>query len=214
VSKTDTEILTKLIAGGEKMTDANKFDDYFSHLQRISLLGYLYKRFYSSLILFLISLRFGRNIVEVGSGTGSGILGAFPKYVQGLEINPVAVEFCKVKGLNAQIINADGTFPIFDSTFDACVLDNVLEHIEEPQQTLDECYRITKKDGGLIIVVPGMRGFESDSDHKKFYDADELRSLDSRWQLLNLFSMPFIFKSEKLSNGVKQYCLVASYRKI
>lgn len=194
--------------------NTNKFDDYFLHLQEISLLGYLYKRFYSSLILFIISRRFGRRIVEVGSGTSSGILGAFPKHVQGLEINPSAVEFCKAKGLNAQLINADGIFPVADSTFDSCVLDNVLEHIAEPQQTLDECYRITKQVGGLIIVVPGARGFESDSDHKKFYDADGLRNLDSRWQLLSLFSMPFIFKSEKLSNSVKQYCLVATYRKI
>jgi SAM-dependent methyltransferase len=194
--------------------NTNKFGDYFLHLQKISLLGYLYKRFYSSLILFIISRRFGRRIVEVGSGIGSGILGAFPKHVQGLEINPSAVEFCKSRGLNVQLINTDGAFPLVDSTIDSCVLDNVLEHIGEPQQTLDECYRITKKNGGLIIVVPGMRGFESDSDHKKFYDANGLRKLDNRWLLLNLFSMPFIFKSEKLSNSVKQYCLVATYRKI
>lgn len=194
--------------------NANKFDNYFLHLQKISFFGYVYKQFYSSLILFIMSRRFGRRVVEVGSGTGSGILGAFPKHVEGLEINPSAVEFCRTKGLNVQLINADGTYPFKDSVFDSCVLDNVLEHIAEPKQTLDECYRITKKDGGLIIVVPGLRGFESDSDHKKFYDADGLRSLDERWQLLNLFSMPFIFKSEKLSNSVKQYCLVATYRKI
>jgi SAM-dependent methyltransferase len=201
VSKTDTD-------------NPNKFDDYFSHLQKISLLGYFYKRFYSSPVLFIIARRFGRSIIEIGSGTGSGILGAFPKHVQGLEINPNAAEYCKSKGLNVLLINANGTFPIADNTFDSCMLDNVLEHIEEPEQTLDECYRITKENGGLIIVVPGARGFESDSDHKKFYDAEELRSLDNRWQLQSLFSMPFIFKSEKLSNSVKQYCLVASYRKI
>lgn len=192
----------------------NKFEDYYCHLQKISLLGYFYKRFYSSLILFIISRRFGRSIVEIGSGTGSGILGAFPKHVQGLEVNPIAAEYCKSKGLNVLLINVDGKFPMTDCMFDSCLLDNVLEHISEPKQTLDECHRITKTNGGLIIVVPGLRGFKSDSDHKKFYDADELRNLDSRWQLLNLFSMPFIFKSEKLSNSVKQYCLVATYRKI
>ncbi len=194
--------------------NTNKFDDYFSHLQKISLLGHFYKKFYSSPILFIMSRRFGRRIVEVGSGTASGILGAFPKHVKGLEINPSAVEFCRTKGLNVQLINADGTYPFKDSVFDSCVLDNVLEHIAEPKQTLDECYRITKKDGGLIIVVPGVRGFQSDSDHKKFYDASKLSRLNDRWVLLNLFSMPFIFKSEKLSNSVKQYCLVATYRKI
>lgn len=194
--------------------DSNQFDDYFSHLRKISFLGRVYKRFFSSPILFIIARRFGRHIVEVGSGTGSGMLGAFPKHVQGLEINPGAVVFCKSKGLNVQLINVDGTFPLVDNTFDVCVLDNVLEHIEHPQQTLNECYRITKQDGGLVIAVPGIRGFKSDSDHKKFYGIDELKKLDSRWQLLYLFSIPFVFKSEKLSSGAKQYCLVAIYRKI
>jgi SAM-dependent methyltransferase len=192
----------------------NKFEDYFSHLQKISLLGYVYKRFYSSTILFIISFSFGRRIVEVGSGAGNGVLGAFSKRVHGIDVNPVAVEYCKSLGLASELIREDGVFPIADGVFDCCILDNVLEHIEDPQQTLDECYRITKKDGGLIIVVPGLRGFQSDSDHKKFYDADRLRKLDNRWKLLSLFSMPFIFKSERLSNSVKQYCLVATYRKI
>jgi len=65
-----------------------------------------------------------------------------------------------------------------------------------------------------VIAVPGVRGFESDPDHKKFYDAEALRLLDERWSLQSLFSMPFYFSSEKLSRSVRQYCLVAMFRKI
>lgn len=200
---------------GEPMIDRhNKFEDYFSHLQKITFVGRMYKRFFSSPILFLCARRFGRRVAEIGSGTGNGILGAFPKSVHGLEINPIAVDYCKAAGLDVDLINADGTFPVADGAFDACVLDNVLEHIEEPKGTLDECYRITKKNGGLIVVVPGLHGFKSDTDHKMFYGIDELSRFDDRWQLLSLFSIPFIFKSAKLSSSVKQYCLVATYRKV
>jgi SAM-dependent methyltransferase len=193
---------------------AEKFEDYFLHLQKISLLGRTYKKFFSSPVLYSSARRFGKRIIEIGSGTGSGVLGSFPEHVQGLEINPHAVAYCKAAGLNVQLIGDDGTFPVADGIFDACILDNVLEHIADPRRTLDECYRITQKSGGLIIAVPGVRGYESDPDHKRFYDAEALRLLDDRWKLQSLLSIPFLFSSEKLSRSVKQYCLVATYKKI
>lgn len=192
----------------------DRFEDYFSHLKRISLLGRMYKRFFSSPVLYFCARRFGNRIIEIGSGTGSGVLGAFPKRVRGLEINPHAVAYCKAAGLNVQLIKDDGAFPVADGAFDTCILDNVLEHIEDPRRTLDECYRITKENGGLVIAVPGLRGFESDADHKKFYDAETLSLLDDRWLLLSLFSTPFFITNENLSKAVKQYCLVATYKKI
>ncbi|TAN70927.1 MAG: class I SAM-dependent methyltransferase [Methylobacter sp.] len=137
-----------------------------------------------------------------------------PYHLIALDINPLAVEYCKSIGLNVHLIKEDGIFPVANGAFDACILDNVLEHLKHPRSTLDECYRITRKEGGLIIAVPGVRGFESDPDHKKFYDAETLRLLDDRWLLQSLFSIPFLFSSEKLSISIKQYCLVATYNKI
>ena len=193
---------------------ADKFNDYFSHLKQISLLGRLYKRYISSPVIYKCARQFGTKIIEVGSGIGSGILGAYPNEVCGIDVNSSAVELCKSIGLNAQLVTSNGGFPILDEKFDVCVLDNVLEHIQEPRLTLDECYRITKTNGGLVIVVPGIRGFQSDSDHKIFYGENELSNLDSRWELISLFSLPFIFKSKKLSNLLRQYCLVATYKKV
>lgn len=191
----------------------NSFEDYFSHLQKINFTGRIYKRYFSSPLLYLCARRFGSRIIEIGSGTGSGVLGAFPKRVSGLEINPRSVEYCKSAGLNVQLIGEDGIFPVADGAYDVCVLDNVLEHIEHPGGTLDECFRVTTKQGGLVIAVPGVRGYQSDADHKIFYDAKALRRLDDRWSLQNLFATPFGFRSEKLSTSIRQYCLVATYRK-
>lgn len=194
--------------------NSSKFDDYFSHLKQIRFSGRIYKRFFSSPVLYFCARRFGNRIIEIGSGTGSGVLGSFPGHVQGLEINPRAVEYCESIGLKVQLIGDEGIFPVADGVYDACVLDNVLEHIGDPRLTLDECYRITRENGGLVIAVPGLRGFASDDDHKKFYDAEALRLLDERWLLQSQFSIPFLFSSEKLSRSVKQYCLVATYKKV
>lgn len=195
-------------------TESNNFIDYYAHLKCIRLTGRIYKKYYASPILYFCARRFGRRIAEVGSGIGSGILGAFPKTVTGLEINPLAVEHCIAAKLNAHLIESDGNFPVADGSIDACVLDNVLEHIENPAKILDECHRITKKNGGLIIAVPGIAGYRSDGDHKKFYDSQALRNLDKRWMLVNLFSTPFFVSNKILSKHVKQYCLVATFKRI
>ncbi|MGB9150204.1 MAG: class I SAM-dependent methyltransferase [Burkholderiales bacterium] len=192
---------------------SENFNAYFAHLSKITLKGRLYKKYYSSRVLYYCAKSFGSRIVEAGSGAGNGVLGAYPS-VYGLDINPVAVEYCKAKGLNAELINENGSYPVLDATYDACILDNVLEHIAEPKMTLDECYRITKNAGGLIIAVPGRKGFNSDSDHKLFYDENRLRTLDSRWRLIKIFSMPLFFISEKASYSMRQYCLVAVYKKL
>jgi len=190
------------------------FDEYYSHLAQISTMGRVYKKYWMSRILYWNARKLGERIVEVGCGTGSGILGAYPKRVAGLDINPRSMEYCQSIGLNAQVIADDGMFPLPDQAFDVCVLDNVMEHIEEPQTTLDECHRITSAQGGLVIAVPGKRGYDSDPDHKRFYTQADLRQLDARWQLKSLFATPFGFTSETLSNSVRQYCLVATYRKV
>jgi SAM-dependent methyltransferase len=193
--------------------DATGFQDYFQYLNGISLRRRLYKRLASSPILFLCARAFGPRVVEVGSGAGAGVLGAFPSRVVGFEINPLAVEYSRRVGLRASLIEKGGPFPAADGSFDACILDNVLEHIEDPQKILDECWRTTCPRGGLVIAVPGIRGFASDPDHRLFYGEDELRRLDSRWRLRALFSLPLLLRSKTLSESVRQYCLVGVYRK-
>jgi SAM-dependent methyltransferase len=191
----------------------SKFEDYFAHLQQISRVGRWYKRYWTSPLLYRSARQFGGAVAEVGSGTGSGVLGAFPDHVKGFEINPHAVAYCVGKGLDAKLIGADGLLSAADGAFNACVLDNVLEHIEDPRATLDECLRVTTQGGGLIVSVPGVRGFASDDDHKVFYSEEELRKLHPGWRLVRMYATPLLFRSRILSNRMRQYCLVAVYKK-
>jgi SAM-dependent methyltransferase len=191
----------------------DSYGQYFSHLNSISLPGFLYKRYFASRILFYETKKFGHRIAEIGSGTGNGILGAYPKQVVGFEINPLAVTYCKNNNLDVHLVAENAPYPAQDGAFDACVLDNVLEHIPEPAFVLQECARITHDKAGLIIAVPGDKGFAFDPDHKKHYREAELKNLSPDWQPIKIFSLPFIFKSQFLSGLVSQYCLVAVYKK-
>lgn len=192
---------------------SDRFEDYFRHLNKLSFSGWLYHRLYKLPVLYFILRRFGPSLIEVGSGIGNGVLGAFSSNMTGIDINPKAVEYCRKIGLNVQFINENGIYPFNDGEFDACLLDNVLEHIEDPKSTLDECSRITSPNGGLVVVVPGIAGFKFDQDHKVFYDEAKLRRLDDRWVLISLFSIPFLIRDIRISKTLRQYCLVAVYKK-
>lgn len=193
--------------------DEKKFQEYFNHLSSVNWRGRLYKRFFSSPLLYFYARRFGSRIIEVGCGTGNGVLGAFPAHVCGVDINPLAIDVCRDIGLNAHLISESEPFPFANGSFDVCILDNVLEHIPDPRQILDECYRATSSKGGMIVAVPGLRGFKFDEDHKYYYTEDLLRSLDERWVLCKLFAMPSFFLSSFLSTKMRQYCIVAVYKK-
>jgi SAM-dependent methyltransferase len=156
---------------------------------------------------------FGINIAEISSGIGSGISGAYPQHVTGFEINPLAVNYCKSKRFTVHQADENKTYPAREGVYDVCVLDNVLEHIAEPNFVLQECVRITHNKGGLVVAVPREKGYRSDPDHKVFYSEKALQNLHSKWHLINLFSMPFAVRSELLSALIPQYCLVEVYQK-
>ncbi len=189
------------------------YQAYYARLQGISPLGRAYKRYFVSPIVYYQATQFGAKIAEIGSGIGSGILGAYPKQVTGFDINPLAVDYCKIKSLTVYQIYENRNYPAQPGEFDVCVLDNVLEHISEPSFILQECLRITHEKAGLIIAVPGTKGYLLDTDHKKFYGTQELQNLHPNWKLISLFSVPFLVQSNFLSKYISQYCLVAVYQK-
>jgi SAM-dependent methyltransferase len=192
---------------------ADRFENYFRHLNKLSIFGWLYHRLYKLPLLFFILRYFGPRMIEVGSGIGNGVLGIFSSNMKGVDINPQAVEYCRNIGLDVHLINENESYPFDDGEFDACLLDNVLEHIKDTKSTLDECWRITSRNGGLVVVVPGFAGFKFDKDHKVFYDEIKLRRLDHRWVLISLFSIPFVIRNKRISKIMRQYCLVAVYKK-
>ncbi len=191
----------------------DSYQQYYAHLKDISLLGKVYKRYYSSQVLHYQATKFGKKIAEIGPGIGSGILGAYPKQVTGFEINPLAVDYCKTRNLTVYQISDGKNYPAENGEYDVCILDNVLEHIAEPAFVLQECARITHDKAGLIIAVPGVKGYKSDPDHKLFYGEQELQDLHPGWQLTKLFALPFFVRSQLLSDVIPQYCLVAVYNK-
>ena len=188
-------------------------DDYFAHLQRITWLGRFYKRHVTAPYLYASARSFGPRILEVGCGIGAGVLGSYPREVIGVDINPKAVSYCLSKGYTARLIHTDQSWDMPAGAFDACILDNVLEHVAEPSLLLQECARVTQSRGGLVVAVPGSKGFASDDDHKVYYDDTSLRDVGHGWVCTRLTGLPLWFGRHFLSRRVRQFCFVAVYSK-
>ncbi len=63
-------------------------------------------------------------------------------------------------------------YPLEDDRFSYILLDNVLEHLDNPAKVLDELYRISKKNGIIHIIVPYYHcsGAYNDITHRNFFN--------------------------------------------
>ncbi|MBI3074750.1 MAG: class I SAM-dependent methyltransferase [Parcubacteria group bacterium] len=65
----------------------------------------------------------------------------------------VGMDFYPFSGVQV-ISDITKRFPFQENIFDYVVLSNVLEHLNEPKNTLRECFRVLKPGGRVIILVP------------------------------------------------------------
>jgi SAM-dependent methyltransferase len=125
----------------------------------------------------------------------------------GVDINPHTIEYCRSLGLPASQMAVDHV-PHADQAFDSVLLDNVLEHIADPRMILSEVHRVLRPGGRLVVGVPGRKGWDSDSDHKVFYDETTLRAtIEGKgfaWE--ESFFTP-LWESEWLGRVVRPYCV-------
>lgn len=102
----------------------------------------------------------GGRLLEVGFGNGQTLrrMQSLGWSVQGVEFDPVAVNNARASGLNVyQGDLASQHFP--ESSFDAVVSSHVIEHLPDPEGFLNECRRVLKRDGSLVIYTPNSSSF-------------------------------------------------------
>ncbi len=187
------------------MTD---HDQYFSYLMHRSRLGELYRKYW---LYPRLSRRLTGSALDIGCGIGDML--AFRPGTVGVDVNSRTVEYCCQRGLDAHLMQPD-TLPFQASTFDSALLDNVLEHIAEPDRLLGEVLRVVRPGGHLLVGVPGIRGWHSDLDHKIFYDEKNLRSRLEKNGFVHVetFHAPLL-KSAWLARRLRQYCIYGVFRR-
>lgn len=102
--------------------------------------------------------------------------------------------------------------PFAAHEFHSALMDNVLEHIAEPEILLNEVHRVVSPGGRLLIGVPGIFGWKSDFDHKIYYDESKLRICVETHGFTHLetFHSP-VWRSEWLAKNLRQYCIYSAF---
>lgn len=97
----------------------------------------------------------GGRLLEVGCGNGDNLkaLQEAGWIVEGVDFDPEAVKTAREKGLRV----GQGTLEeqnYSDDYFDAVTMSHLIEHVHNPLNLLNECRRILKSGGRLVIVTP------------------------------------------------------------
>ncbi len=144
------------------------------------------------------------NILEIGSGIGN-ISQFFIENNQTITVTDIRDNYCEIltkkfsphnnlKG----ILNMDLTHPNFDieyqhllATFDSVFALNVVEHIEDDNLAISNCYKLLKNNGNLIILVPAYQflynQFDVELEHYRRYTLKQLGNIfkNNSFKLIN-----------------------------
>lgn len=101
-------------------------------------------------------------ILDAGTGCGWFMRFAAEKGydIVGIDIADKVIKqndwFGKVSGQKINIIKASIFFlPFKNNYFDSVIVSEILEHLESPHKALLETGRVLKKDGKLVLLIPG-----------------------------------------------------------
>ena len=112
-----------------------------------------------------------KTLLDLGSFTGGRLSAWYENYelkkVYGIDINPIfkiaADEFASEKKINAEFKTGVGEkLPYDNNSFDFIVSTDTFEHVQNLENTMNECFRVLKPDGMLLAVFPQfLQPFES-----------------------------------------------------
>jgi SAM-dependent methyltransferase len=180
----------------------------FAELKTRSFLGQLYSEYF---LYPKITTYLSGHLLDYGAG-----IGAYSSYyekkrgrVTSAEVNFKCIEYMKTINLKPITI-VNNSLESVDSIYDSVLLDNVLEHVDDPVKVIKEISRVTKINKNIVIGVPGVKGFNLDWDHKSFFDETEIKKICKSLDLkINEFFYMPLFKSTFLSLNLRQYCIYA-----
>ncbi len=134
--------------------------------------------------LIAATLAEGSKVLDVGVGLGRvmGPLNQFHRY--GIDISIDYLKHARARGLQVAFARIED-MPFADSSFDAAVVCDVLEHVLDLNACVQQILRVIKPGGLLIVRVPYKEDLSGYLDPSMPYEFVHLRNFDE--QSLRLF---------------------------
>lgn len=151
-----------------------------------------------------------RRILDIGCGTGlsSRLMEEFGE-VYSVDPSPEALHFCRERGLKNVVEGFANKLPFPDNYFDVAIALDVLEHIEDAGESVNEIRRVLKPQGIFVSYVPAFMFLWGYNDvvrmHFRRYTKKTLLALFSpeAWNIkkisyFNMFLLPVIWLGRKI----------------
>jgi SAM-dependent methyltransferase len=101
-------------------------------------------------------LPLGRRVLDLGCGEGATLLhlGA-PAGAVGVDLFAAKVAFARERLPGCELVCASATdLPFADARFDHVLVRDLLHHLDDPREALDECARVLERGGRLDVLEP------------------------------------------------------------
>ena len=148
---------------------------FFSFLKRITLIRHARKRLDC---MYLDRIKPGR-ILEIGCGNGVRLarMRALGWEVEGQEVDPMAVK--RVIDTHSFIVHLGvlQQLSLPGASYDAVIMNHVIEHVHDPISILSECLRILKPNGILVLTTPNSESFGHETYQSSWMGLDPPRHL-------------------------------------
>lgn len=113
---------------------------------------------YKQIVPYIYGMNEGK-VLDIGCAYGF-MLERFPDFFQkfGIDVSEYAISIAKKRLPDADLktMGAEGDLPYEENFFDMVVVNDLLEHLENPRMALKNIYRILKKGGVLYITTPNL----------------------------------------------------------
>jgi len=108
-------------------------------------------------VMWLDALPQGR-LLDVGCGSGWLMKGMtrLGWVVEGVDLDPQAVQSARAKGMQVHLGHLNG-LALPAESYDAVTMSHFIEHVHDPISVVGECRRLLKPGGRLVIVTPNTR---------------------------------------------------------
>jgi ubiquinone/menaquinone biosynthesis C-methylase UbiE len=185
------------------MTGIRAFDELFSDRDYISLKNYLYNYLIRRhAVRKILRDKRQERILEVGSGISPMTAAReFPLVVYS-DVSFSSLHILKGSGAGGVYTAADGAgLPFRDGAFAAVVCSEVLEHVKDDAQALQEIARVLRPEGTLIVTFPHRKFYFSRDDrfvhHYRRYEGKEMEDLMQQAGLKPVFTCKLLGPLEK-----------------
>lgn len=125
-----------------------------------------------------INITSNSSILDVSCGTGHCLKMLNDKYncnnLTGTELSKIALEIASKICPSAKFAQLDIRDDSLPQQFDLILFQQVLEHLERPEEALDNLVKMLHKDGVLIITIPDGR-LDDFAGHIHFWSKDSFK---------------------------------------